>query len=117
MNEDRSRGAGSLRITEALDLDVGRERWTCNRCSHDLGPATRNYKEACLLRARDPREIHEPFAGNPEYSYMPDPHWCAIVEVYCPGCAVLLDTEYLPPGHPVTHDIEIDLASLRERAR
>ena len=24
-------------------------------------------------------------------------------------------TEYLPPGHPVTHDIEIDLDRLRER--
>jgi acetone carboxylase gamma subunit len=102
-----------FRITEALDLDRGAERWQCNRCGHDLGPAERNYKESCLLRARDPRDIHQTFAGDPEFSFCPDPAWCAIVEVYCPGCGVLMDVEYLPPGHPVTHDVEIDLAGVR----
>ena len=28
-----------------------------------------------------------------------------------------METEYLPPGHPITHDIEIDLDSLKERLR
>jgi acetophenone carboxylase len=106
-----------LRITEALDLDRRAERWQCNRCAHDLGPAERNYKEACLLAARDPREIHQTFAGDPEFSFCPDPAWCAIVEVYCPGCGVLMEVEYLPPGHPVTHDVQIDLAALREADR
>ncbi len=104
-----------FRMTETLDLDTASERWSCNRCGLDLGPATANYKEACLLRARDPAEIHEPFAGNPEHSFVPDSDWCAIVETYCPGCGVLMETEYLPPGHPLTHDVEIDLVALRER--
>jgi acetone carboxylase gamma subunit len=102
-----------LRVTEALDLDVPALRWRCNRCGHDLGPAGRNYKEGCLLRARDPREVHEPFSPETRYSYSPDPAWCAIVEVYCPGCGVLMDAEYLPPGHPPTHDVELDLEALR----
>ena len=38
-----------------------------------------------------------------------------IVEFHCPGCFTQVETEYLPPGHPVTHDIEIDLDRLRER--
>jgi acetone carboxylase gamma subunit len=111
------RAAERLRITEALDLDVAAERWRCNRCGHDLGPAKENYKHGCLLRARDPREVHEPFHPETPYSYSPDPDWCAIVEVYCPSCGVLMDAEYLPPGHPPTHDVELDLAALRERAR
>jgi len=106
-----------LRITEGLDLDPITERWACNRCGQDLGSAERNYKEACLLAARDPREIHEPFEAGGEYSFVPDPRWCAIVEVYCPACAYLLDVEYLPPGHPPTHDVQVDLAALRARRR
>jgi acetophenone carboxylase len=102
-----------LRVTEALDLDTSLLRWRCNRCDHDLGLAQRNYKEGCLLAARDPRDIHLPFRGDPQYSFCPDPEWCSIVEVYCPGCGVLLDTEYLPPGHPLTHDVEFDLDAFR----
>jgi len=26
-----------------------------------------------------------------------------------------VETEYLPPGHPLTHDIEIDVSRLKER--
>lgn len=108
-----------LRITEALDLDLGQgpgqERWRCNRCAADLGPATANYKEACLLFDRDPRDIHGRFPGDPEFSFSPHPDWCRIVEVYCPSCATMLDVEYLPPGHPPTHDIQLDLPRLRER--
>jgi acetophenone carboxylase len=40
-----------------------------------------------------------------------------IVEFYCPGCGVQMETEYLPPGHPITDDIEIDLDSLRARLK
>ena len=31
------------------------------------------------------------------------------------GCGVQLETEYLPPGHPVTVDIELDLDRLKGR--
>jgi acetophenone carboxylase len=104
-----------LRITEALDLVLGAERWRCNRCDADLGPATANYKEGCLLFDRDPRDIHGRFPGDPEFSFSPHPDWCRIIEVYCPGCATMLDVEYLPPGHPPTHDIQLDLETLRRR--
>jgi acetone carboxylase gamma subunit len=105
-----------IRITEYLDLDIQQERWLCNRCGQDIGPARENYKQGCLLYDRDPREIHPPLVSG-EFNFSPDPLWVRIVEIYCPGCGTQIETEYLPPGHPITYDIEMDLDSLKERLR
>ena len=43
--------------------------------------------------------------------------WVRIVEIYCPSCGVQMETEYLPPGHPLTWDIEIDLDRLKQRLK
>ena len=103
-----------MRVTEYLDLDLDREQWLCNRCDRVLGPARENYKRGLLLYDRDPREVHNPIVeGN--FSFAPDPLWVRIVEFYCPGCGTQIETEYLPPGHPITHDIEIDLDALKKR--
>jgi acetone carboxylase gamma subunit len=106
----------TIRITEYLDLELAREMWLCNRCGRELGSARENYKKGCLLYDRDPREIHPAIVPG-AFSFSPDPLWVRIVEFYCPGCGVQLETEYLPPGHPITHDIELDLDSLRARLR
>jgi acetophenone carboxylase len=103
-----------IRVTEYLDLDVERERWFCNRCGYEIGSARENYKKGCLLHDRDPREIHPPLVSG-EFNFSPDPLWVRIVEIYCPGCGTQIETEYLPPGHPITWDIEIDLDSLKKR--
>lgn len=103
------------RITEYLDLDVLGERWHCNRCGADLGSARDNYKRACLIADRDPREIHPPLVRDVPYTFSPDPEWCRIVEIYCPQCVALIEVEYLPPGHPLTYDIELDVDSLKRR--
>ena len=105
-----------IRVTEYLDLDVEREKWFCNRCGHELGAARENYKRGCLLYDRDPREIH-PALVSGEYNFSPDPMWVRIVEIYCPSCGVQMETEYLPPGHPLTWDIEIDLDRLKQRLK
>jgi acetone carboxylase gamma subunit len=105
-----------IRVTEYLDLDVEREKWFCNRCGHALGPARENYKRGCLLYDRDPREIHPPLVSG-EFNFSPDPLWVRIVEFYCPSCGVQMETEYLPPGHPLTWDIEMDLDSLKQRLK
>jgi|SRR5215467_331815 len=103
------------RITEYLDVNLVTERWSCNRCRADLGSTRDTYKKGCLIAARDPREIHPPIVDGAAYSFAPDPDWCRVVEFYCPGCATLIETEYLPPGHPLTHDIELDIDRLRHR--
>jgi acetone carboxylase gamma subunit len=108
--------ASKIRVTEYLDLDLDRELWLCNRCGRELGPARDNYKKGCLVHDRDPHEIHPAIVPGP-FSFSPDPLWVRIVEFYCPGCGVQMETEYLPPGHPITHDIEIDFESLCARLR
>ena len=101
-------------ITEGLDIDLDTERWHCRRCDHDLGDARANYKRGTLVLERDPREVHRPVVEG-EYTFAPDPEWCRILEFICPGCATLLEVEYLPPGHPITHDIELDIDALEGR--
>ena len=83
------------------------------RCGHDLGEARGNYKHGCLVWERDPREVHRPMVDNAEYNFAPDPSWCRILEFICPGCGTLIEVEYLPPGHPITHDIELDVDALK----
>jgi acetone carboxylase gamma subunit len=104
-----------VRITEYLDVDLERGMWCCNRCGVDIAPAERPYKVGCLLHERDPREIHPPIGDDPHYNWSFDPEWVRIVEFYCPGCGTLIETEYLPPGHPVTWDIQLDLEALRRK--
>ena len=102
------------RITEYLNIDLTTERWLCNQCGQDLGSAHDNYKEACLVYDRDPHEVHRPVIEG-EYTFAPDPAWCRIIEFYCPGCSTMIELEYLPPGHPLTRDIDIDVAKLKAR--
>lgn len=101
-------------ITEYLSIDLPTETWHCRVCDKQLGSARKNYKEGCLVANRDPREIHDPVVEG-EYTFAPDPEWCRILEFYCPGCATLIEVEYLPPGHPITHDIEIDIDALKAK--
>ena len=104
-------------ITESVEIDLDAERWLCRRCGADLGSARENYKRGLLVYDRDPREIHRPMLDLERYrfTFAPDPQWCRILEYYCPNCATQIETEYLPPGHPPTHDIELDLDDLKRR--
>jgi len=102
------------RVTEYLVIDTVTERWRCQRCGVDLGSARASYKEGCLVAERDPREVH-PARVEGAYTFAPDPDWCRLLEFYCPGCLVLVEVEYLPPGHPITHDLEIDVDALQAK--
>jgi len=103
-----------IMITEYLDIDLDEEKWYCSSCNRMLIDAEENYKKGCLVYSKDPREVHNPvFEG--EYNFAPDPNWVRIIEFYCPGCGVQIETEYLPLGHPVTQDISLDLVSLKAR--
>ena len=103
-------------ITEYLEIDLTSERWHCRRCSHDIGAARSNYKEGLLVYNRDPREVHHPILDDSyPFTYAPDPKWCRIIEFYCPSCGTLVENEYLPPGHPITHDIDLDIDKLKAR--
>lgn len=114
---DTSTKPGRLAITEYLEIDLQNERWHCRRCDHDIGKARDNYKEGLVVAQRDPREVHRPLISEEryEYTFAPDPEWCRLVEFYCPNCATLMEVEYLPPGHPLTRDIELDIDAMKAR--
>lgn len=100
-------------ITEYLDIDLEKELWCCNRCGYELISARENYKKGCLVYSRkDPSTIYNATLEGP-YSFAPDPTWAMLVEFYCPGCGIMVENEMLPPGHPVTHDIELDIDKLK----
>jgi acetone carboxylase, gamma subunit len=103
-----------LHVGDKLDLDLDSERWICGKCSHDLGSARDNVKRGLLVAERDPAEIHPPLIEGP-YTFSPNPEWIRILEFYCPGCGLQVETEYLPPGHPITNTTQIDVDRLQAR--
>ncbi len=104
-----------VKITEYIDIDLAGERWKCNRCGEGLGAVGESYKKGCLIRERDPHEVHFPVGTNKDYNFSFDPEWIRIVEFYCPNCGVMVENEYLPPGHPLTWDIELDIEQLKKK--
>ena len=104
-----------VRITEYLVVDTTRERWLCQRCGYDLGNARGNYKHGCLVAERPMQEVHPQITSEGPFTFTPHPDYCRLIEFYCPGCGVMIENEYLPPGHPLTYDIELDLDALRAR--
>ena len=101
-------------ITEYLDIDLEKEMWCCHTCGHELISARENYKKGCLVYDRDPQTIHRPMWEG-EFTLAPNPDWMRILEFYCPGCGGMIETEWLPPGHPITHDIELDIDKLKKK--
>jgi acetone carboxylase gamma subunit len=102
-------------ITENLRIDLVAEQWECRFCAAPLISARDNYKRGLLVYNRDPREIHKPLLDPAKYerTYSPNPEWCRILEYYCPKCGTMIETEYLPPGHPPLRDIDIDIDALK----
>lgn len=103
-----------LHVAEYLEIDLDTERWHCRSCGYDIGSARQNYKRGLLVNDREPSEVHRPMIEG-EFTFSPSPEWIRILEFYCPGCGRQIETEYLPPGHPITHDTEIDLDALHRR--
>ena len=102
-------------ITEYLRINLDTEKWECRRCDKELMSARENYKRGLRVYDREPREIHKPLLDTKMYqrTYSPDPTWCRILEYYCPYCGTMMEAEYLPPGHPPLHDIELDIDALK----
>jgi acetone carboxylase gamma subunit len=107
---------GRIRFTEYLDLDINSDLWHCHSCNVELISAREHYKRGCLVAERMPDEIHPPIIEG-DYTFSPDPDWVRILEFYCPNCGRQIETEYLPPGHPITVDIELDVDSLKKRLK
>lgn len=104
-----------VHITENLKIDLESEMWECRNCDHELFSARDNYKRGLLVYDRDPTEIHAPIIDPKKYDYTfsPDPTWVRILEYCCPSCGTMMEVEYIPPGHPPTRDIDLDIDALK----
>lgn len=105
----------NVRMTETLEICLEQETWVCNRCNYTLGSAHENYKHHCLVAEVPVEEVHPAMIADQVYSFAPDKDYCRLLEFYCPQCAVIIENEYLPPGHPITYDIEVDIAQMKTR--
>lgn len=103
-----------IQVTEYLEVDLDREVWVCNRCGTEITSARQNYKKGCLVYERDPATIYQELMAGTNFG-RPNSDICRIIEFYCPGCGAMVENEYLPPGHPLTNDIELDIDSLKRR--
>ncbi len=106
---------GKVRITEYLEIDCDTEKWCCNRCGYELYDARDNYKKGCLVYENPLEEVHPPLTSDADYNFTPNRDFCRLIEFYCPGCGIQIENEYLPPGHPITHEIELDIDALKAR--
>jgi acetone carboxylase gamma subunit len=107
-----------MRITEYLDIDLEKEMWCCNRCNSELYSARESYMKGCLVYDRPAAEVYGlpvEIANGEVVSYAPDPNFVRILEFYCPNCGAMLEVQYLPAGHPMPHDIELDIDRLKEK--
>jgi acetone carboxylase gamma subunit len=103
-------------VTEYLKINLDTEQWQCRKCEHEIGSARDSYKKGMKLYKRDPQEIHKPLL-DPElyhYTFAPSAELCSIIECYCPGCGVLVETEYVPAGFAPTIDMEFDIDGLKQ---
>lgn len=103
-------GQTRRQVGEYLGLDLDSEKFFCWKCDHELGDARGNFKTYAVIAERSPADVYPPWpgmAGRDDLS--------VIREFYCPGCGTMMENEYVPPGHPVLHDLEIDVDALRER--
>jgi N-methylhydantoinase B len=92
-------------LSESLELtdSAGGRVFSCRHCGQELGPVADNYKLSCLL------EESALDQGNPTIAD-PAPFVDDVVvfrRFYCPGCAVLIETEVARPGDEPIRDIEI----------
>ena len=110
-----------MRITESLDIDLEKEMWCCSRCNVEIHSARESYLKGCLVYERPASEIYGPpipvKQDSATISYAPEPDFMRVVEFYCPNCGAVMTVQYLPPGHPIIFDIELDIDKLKERAK
>lgn len=107
-----------VRVTESLDIDLDSEKWCCNQCGQSMNSAREPFIEGTLIYDKPASEIYGDnikLSPDTTISYAPDPDFMHVVEFYCPGCGALISVQYLPPGHPIPVEIQLDIDNLKAR--
>ena len=109
-----------MRITETVEIDLDKEMWCCSRCHAEIHPARESYLKGCLVYERPADEIYGPSIpvkqDSAAISYSPDPDFMRLIEFYCPECGAIMSVQYLPAGHPIVTEIDLDIDKLKEKA-
>jgi acetone carboxylase, gamma subunit len=106
------------RITDSLDIDLDSEMWCCHSCGGAIHSAREPYFKGSLVYERPANEIYGDsfqLSKDVSISYNPNPDFMRIVEFYCPSCGAMLSVQYLPPGHPVPVEIQLDIDKLKAK--
>jgi N-methylhydantoinase B len=100
--------SGKVRFLATENLAVHDNlRYGCAKCSTDLGPISRNYKERCV-RNDLPIEASNPIVGDPKRFIDPHPQFR---QFCCPGCGLAIENEVAIAPDPLLRDVEILSAS------
>lgn len=95
---------GTLVFQASSCLDVRRDAagsyWACGKCSADLGPASGNYKENCIIE-HNPVAASNPLIGDPA-RFVDDA--VEFRQFYCRGCGSLIDNEVAVTRDPLLFD-------------
>ncbi len=107
-----------VRVTESLDIDLDSEKWYCHSCGQMMNSAREPFIKGTLVYEKATNEIYgDPIklSEDTTISYAPDPDFMRVIEFYCPGCGALISIQYLPAGHPVPVEIQLDIDHLKAR--
>jgi N-methylhydantoinase B len=100
----------------AIRRDAAGDFWCCAKCSTDLGPTERTYKEGCV-REDNPVETSNPLVGDPA-RFIDEA--VEFRQFFCPGCGTLIENEIAVASDPVLDDTDFApggrLAARREAA-
>jgi len=88
----------TLDIEVGIGVRAGPDQWSCGYCAADLGPLSSNYREACVVRARDAAQA----LGELGLRVRPlrDCARVLLIEHCCPACASLVRVDLAPAGTP-----------------
>jgi len=109
---------GKVRVTESLDIDLDSEKWCCHACGTAMNSAREPYMKGSLVYEKPTNELYGDtikLSKDTSISYSPNPDYMRLIEFYCPGCGALLSVQYLPPGHPIPTDIQLDVDKLKAK--
>jgi acetone carboxylase gamma subunit len=108
-----------VRVTESLDINLDNEMWHCHSCGKAMNSAREPYMKGALVYEKPANEIYgDPIklSEDTSISFSPDPDFMRVIEFYCPNCGALISVQYLPPGHPIPVEIQLDIDQLKARS-
>ena len=89
-------------FTESLIITPSKEI-QCKVCGYVFCDHQENYKEYALCRNTTPSEL------GPLRPTKEGRSWCVYREFICPDCAILLQTDVVPEGTPIIHEMQLKL--------